>query len=352
MKVKSLPERSIKLFFLFFLICLSHLSYSQNNQMEDSLFHNGICDRNGFCLPSIEGLPRPKGIQITQNRNLNYSIETTIRDSTTIDKSEIKNDRKWEFKVKFPVISKPQFKLVVGLQYSVEEFKFEQPDKLTNEFQKKLENKPLRSIRNTFYLLKPFKGNKYLLGRTGVSLNGDFVDRELNSYFKWFAAGIYGIKASSTKTWGFGLSYSYSLGNWAVYPLLAYNKQFDNKLGVELLLPVSVKLRYIPNEKNVFYFNNKLEGDNYNLEFDNLPNNNLFLGKSSFRSFITYEREVHDFLWFTISAGISENINFDLSSRDEFVSNNTPYINNELGTAPFLEAGIFVVPPRSWLKKK
>jgi hypothetical protein len=322
----------------------------QAQNRADSLYQMGICDENGYCIPSIRGLPRPKGLEITQQRVLDYRINSSIRDSAAIPSEEISQNRKWTFALRVPIVNHERFKLATGIKYTVEEFRFEEANTIDNSFQRHLEDKPLRSLRSTWYVAKPFKGNKYLLGRAGVSLNGDFVDRTLTAYFKGFASALYGIKASNSKTWGVGLSYSYTLGNLAVYPLFLYNKQWSPKMGIDMLLPVNIKLRYVPNEKNVFYLQNKLEGDNYNVDFEPLQNQPLFLGKSDFLSFLTYEREIYDFLWITASAGYRSNINFDLSNRDEFINNKTPYINNELGPAFFYRMGIFIVPPKKWMK--
>lgn len=344
---------SLKLAILLFGIAFSDILGAQDLKL-DSLFSIGVCDKEGYCIPNLQGLPRPKGLEISQRRNIDYSIDTKVRDSAQISQEDIRRDKQFEINLRFPIINKSGFKLAGGLRYRIEEFSFEDPAELTDEFQQKLEDKPLRSVRTAFYLVKPLKGNKYLFGRMGFGLNGDFNNGpvDLKSYFKGFAAALYGKKVNRTKTWGVGVSYSYTLGNLGIYPIFAYNKQLDKKFGVELLLPVSAKLRYIPSPKNIFYFENKLEGENYNLEFEGFQDQTLFLGKSNFISFLTYEREIHDFLWFGFSAGYRFNINFDLSRQDEFVNNRDPFIDNRLGVAPFYKVGIFLVPPQKWLKDK
>jgi hypothetical protein len=337
--------------FFFFSVTLFLTSICVYGQTKrDSLYQLGICDENGFCIPTLSGMPRPKGVEITRHGTLDYSLNTNIRDSASIGPAQIKQNRKWEVALRFPVLSTPRFKMAGGLRYTVEEFRFENPENLNNNFQRHLQNKPLRSLKSTWYVARPFKGNKYLLGRAGFSLNGDFVDRSLEAYFRGFAAALYGVKVNNSKTWGVGLSYSYTLGNRAVYPLVSYNKQFTPRMGVDMLLPVSIKLRYIPNQKNVFYFQNKLEGDNYNVDFEPLQSQPLFLGKADFLSFITYERELYDFLWITVSAGCRANINFDLSNKGEFINRKSPYIENTLGPAFFYRAGVFIVPPKKWMK--
>ncbi len=311
----------------------------------------GICDINGFCIPNIANMSRPKGISIIQQSTLDYGITSKFRDSIAKQNGEIRHNESVEIKLKFPLILKKQTQIFMGLNYRNEEFEFENSNQLQSEFHRHLEEKPLRTVGSTIYLDKRFKGRHYFYTRVSFSLNGDFNDGKAFNYFRSSVTSLYGTKVSASKTWGYGLSYSYRFGRLALYPILHYNKQFNKKWGFEALLPLKTEFRYQPNEKNYFYLINRLNGANYVLTFDQLTDKNLFLAYSEFISMVTYEREIYDFLWFTVSAGMRANFRFDLTESNTVINNDEPLVRNTLNQAPLIRFGIFIVPPKRFMNK-
>lgn len=342
----------IKKFTLSLSLIFSTVFCFAQAQVLDSLVEAGVCATNGFCIPNIENMARPKGISIVTESILKYNIRSKFRDSSVTNREEVNRNESLEIKLKFPLRFSESYNIYMGLSYKVEEFEFDNPSQLSNEFHRHIEDRSLRSIGSTFYLDKRFVGRHYLYARASLSLNGDYDSGPLLDYFRSSLTTLYGTKISRSKTWGYGLSYSYRFGRLALYPILHYNKQFNDKWGFEMTLPIKTEVRYRHNEKNYFYFVNRLGGDNYVLTLDQLSQENLFLGKSHFLSLVTYEREIHDFLWFTVSVGMRANINFDLSEENRLSNNREPFVDNKLDDAPILRFGIFVVPPRKWMKAK
>ena len=74
----------------------------------------------------------------------------------------------------------------------------------------------------------------------------------------------------------------------------------------------------------------------------------LQISKSEIQFGVNYEREIHDFLWFGIHAGVRSNLSLDLISLDRLKSEQI--IDSQLGTAPFANISLFLVPPQKWLK--
>jgi len=348
---------------LLFSFCLAFTCAAFGQEAEfkdartDSLHRIGVCDEDGFCEPGIKGMPRPKGFSIVQENIMDYGIRTKeVRENRNFN-NEIERNKELEVNLRFPVLMKKSYSLIFGLEYKVEEFQFENPNDLENDFIRDLEDKHLRKYGFKVYFSKSFKGNKYIYTRTSFSLNGDLGSEEFKSsayqdFFRFSFSGIYGTKVNSSKTYGFGLSYSYNFGDLSIFPVFYYNKQWTDQWGVELRLPIKTELRYFPNKKNLLYFTNRLAGDSYILKLSSLQEQNTFLGIASYRSMIRYEREIYDFLWFTAAAGMRVNINFDLSDRDDFINDRDPFIENELATATFFQFGIFLVPPRKMMNRR
>ena len=70
--------------------------------------------------------------------------------------------------------------------------------------------------------------------------------------------------------------------------------------------------------------------------------------KSEVRFLLCWEREIHDWLWFSIESGIRSNIDFDLSDSPTLQSDQL--IENRLNHAFTYGFSLFVVPPRRFLK--
>ncbi len=118
------------------------------------------------------------------------------------------------------------------------------------------------------------------------------------------------------------------------------------------LLPSNAKLRYSPNPKNYCYAIAELNGANYTIRLPDSTlarNSSLYLQKSEVRLLLNYEREIYDFLWFGLEAGVRTNINFNLS--ESVHHRRDPIIRNQLNHALLLNASLFIVPPRKFVKE-
>jgi hypothetical protein len=163
-------------------------------------------------------------------------------------------------------------------------------------------------------------------------------------------APLIGWKKNPYTSFAFGFAYSYDFGRQNVYPVISYNHTFNNRFGLETILPLEVKLRYTMTEKNLFFGTAELDGATYNIQLDDpsFPEGqDYYLRKSEFRLLVTYEREIHDWLWFSIETGVRSNINFDLD--DSAKRNANTVIDNDFNSAFLLNASIFMVPPRKFL---
>lgn len=309
------------------------------------------CTDSTFCVPGVLGLPRSKGIEIKREIVRDYLIHSKL-DGVGEDEAEVRRNRRWTFKLRAPVILKDNFKMAAGIKYFVEEYNFDDPNSLNpeNHFYQNLEEKNLRSLRGEIFIVKPTRTNKYYILRISGAMNGDFDKIRLGgNYFKLSIAPLIGWKRSDYLSYAVGFAYSEAFGKRSIYPLFSYNQTFNQHWGVESILPAEVKLRYNTiDQKNFVYLMADLAGSNYTL--DNFSNSDtpLYLEKSEVRFMINWEREIHDFLWFGLSAGYRTNIDFDLSESARI--NAKTYVSNDLNGALIYSMSIFVVPPRKMLK--
>lgn len=336
---------------LSFLLIACYIVDSQVSLAQESII---VCTDSTFCVPAVFGMARSKGIVIKQERVFNYGITSDGSDAGFgKGEDEVQFNKRWQFKLRFPLVLKPGFKIAMGLEYFHEEYHFEGYPENDFPFYQSLENKPLRSIGATFYFVKPFLGNKYFMMRLATKFNGDRKLKDMldSDFLRVSVAPMIGWKKNPYTSYAVGIAFSHDFGKQTIFPIVSYNHTFNHRFGLESILPVEVKLRYTHSEKNLFYATTKFHGANYVVQFDDpnfSENQQYVLRKSEIRFLLTYEREIHDWLWFSMEAGLRSNITFKL--MDSPKRNANRLIDNELNNALLLSFSIFLVPPRKFLK--
>lgn len=311
---------------------------------------------NAYCDPSVIGLPRAKAVIIRYELQPNYSIRSTSKIGPYGDsEGRISRNRRIDLRLRFPIVHKPGLTIAAGLKYSHEEFIFSNNQSSGYAFYKDMQDRPLKSAGIHFYVVKPTRTNKYFILRTSFDLNGDYGSENFGKreFLKFSITPLLGWKKSDNLSYAVGFTYGYTFGVPLIIPVLAYNKNFNCKVGIESVLPLSLKLRYTKNDKNFLYAGLELGGASYRLDnagtaFSNY--NKLHLFRSELRYTLNYEREIHDWLWFGVEAGYRQNLRFNLTNGPRGSAD--VIISNKLGAAPLASASIFVVPPRFFLKKK
>ena len=336
-------------FTILLLILYIHSSYQGYAQQPFV-----ICNDSTFCVPGIAGMPRPKGIIIQRESILRYGIVTKAINpyNRLSDRIDVKSNTRWNLKATAPLLNKKGIKIAVGLRYFVEEFNLEDIEQSTNSFYRTLDDRPLKSLGATLYIMKPFKGNKYLLSRLSTSFNGDFRADEIKNsdIIRQSAALLYGVKVSPFRSVAFGINLSNNFGSVGILPLLSYNASWNENWLFESLLPLNAKLSYVSNsQKNVFTSEVKLEGGNYKFFADEgiLSDDKLFLRKAEVQFSFHYEREIHDWLWFGAEIGLRVNLENEMTDT---IFSRDPLLKNDIKKAFLSSFSIFIVPPRKFLE--
>lgn len=341
-------SNSITKSFLPLLVCF--LAILIEAQGQDQTIN---CSDTIFCVPGVIGMPRSKGLVMSREQVLDYSIRSNSKQDYLANGSgEVRTNRRYQFKLRAPLVMKKNIKVAMGFDYFVEEYRFEDLNQLDYPLYVSLEDKSLKSIGSTVYVVKPFRGNRYFLFRGSASLNGDYGTKDLPTidYLRFSLSPLYGVKRNDRVSYAFGAAFSYNFGRPAIYPVFAYNKTFNPHWGVEALLPARVWLRYTYNDRNLVYAKVGFNGASYNIQLKDpslVNKESLHLEKSELRYLITYEREIYDFLWVGMEAGMRSNLEFSLTDVDG--SQRDLLINNRLNHAFLFNFSVFIVPPRNML---
>ncbi len=302
-----------------------------------------------FCNPSILGMARTKGVVFKYEHIPDYySRSVSSQENISSSKNEVELNRRIEFKAKLPLWIRPNLMVAAGFKYASEQYQFEQISN-ANSLDNALNGKTLKSIGGTLYVVKPFRGNHYLMLRAGADLNGDYQLKDVrNIHFLRFSfSPLYGIKRDAYTTYAVGFSYNNLFGRSTLSPVLVYNKTFNTHWGIELTLPVSAKLRYSPNPKTFVYATAELNGANYTLRLNNpelSTYSTLYLQRSEIRLLLNYEREIYNFLWFGMEAGLRTPYKYVLAQST--FTRRDPIVGYRLNQALILNASLFLVPPR------
>ncbi len=303
-----------------------------------------------YASPSVVGARRSKGLSVNYSIISSYTVESTTKiDGLEDATAEVRRLNELKIKLNAPLVLKPATKLILGVRYQLEEYNFENPQMLVDDVSKNLQDRNLHALELNFNLLTSLNERNFFLVRGAWALIGDFSKgpEPITRYLKYQASAVYGWKYNPSTSFGVGLSFNYTLGRPAIYPLLLYQKSFNDSWGLSTVFPAKVTFRHSFSEKTIILMGYELQGDSYHINIDDPPLANfpgLELRRSDLVPKITLEREIYDFLWMELTLGYRLNLNFNLSEDNSF--SNEIVLENQVSASPLLSFGIFLVPPR------
>ncbi|GAB3637468.1 hypothetical protein GCM10027422_30580 [Hymenobacter arcticus] len=319
-------------------------------------------DKQQFANPSVLGMGPSKGIIVRYERMPSFGVQATgkVAGVGNYDTEATKNAR-LTIKGYIPALNHPHLKVIIGLNYDREEFKFRQ---VPNNYAllDNIENKGLKSTGVQVAVIRPVDAVHWYLARVKGELAGDYNsggDLRSTNYLRMSAEAFYGWKRSPRFSWGVGFQYGYTFGKLSFYPAIIYNRTFNDRWGVEALFPARVTARYNASERSLFYAGYSVDGLNYlvNLRVplvrqnqpDKLPLNTLELREVEVKFRLRWERELLSFLWLGAEAGYRYNYAFDAFDRTN--ADRERIIRTKLALAPYASLELFAVPPRKLMEK-
>ncbi|MGD1892053.1 MAG: hypothetical protein ACFB15_15880 [Cyclobacteriaceae bacterium] len=193
---------------------------------------------SSFCETSLANQPRPTFFSVQRYRSGSYRMRASngqdliIEDNSSISVS-----------LRAPLVLRPGLKAFSSLTYYDEDFEFINAEG-GSEFSQALHNKSLKSLNASLYVIKPFRGDLFLLNRWQASLNGDFNRPNTNQYLNFSVASVLGWRKTSKTILGLGLFYGVDFEGSSLVPLFAYQHTFNKHWSVESVLPVQANVRY------------------------------------------------------------------------------------------------------------
>lgn len=299
-----------------------------------------------LCKPGVANRSKSKGLEVAYGIIGAHQLQGLNAESGARPLAQVDQIAQFRAKVKIPIIHKPGLTLLLGYAYGSETYQLTAQASNIAYLFNGLNGKTLKSQKADIILSKSFNEKFYGVFRFRASFNGDyngFVDLD-SRYAAYSGAAIFMAKPHDKLEWGAGLSYSNNFFNNRVLPFLVYNQTFNDKWGIETVLPVKITARYNINHNNLFLFGTEYNSKNYSIDVTNDSALNEFqIRHSEIKTGVSLQKKLFCWIWLQASTGLS------IPIRNEFRNTIIPEdsFRAQAGTAPYFKIGLFLSPDMS-----
>ena len=244
-----------------------------------------------------------------------------------------------------PVISNNKIIWQLGANYWGSKFDIEKPG--TNQFASNLNSHTLTSSGINTTLFKPLNEKNFLIIQASADINGLFHDfSDINKDALTLSGTvIYGWKKSEKNMIGTGIARTYRAGQLIHVPILFWNKTFNDKWGMELLLPARGFMRYNFSTFNMLQAGFELEGNQFWMPLSNTKNGEVFIQRGEFKPRVMWDKKVSGFFWFHAELGMRYNWRFEVTNVYNGKKEAQRYFESRLGNPLYFNIGFNFVSP-------
>lgn len=244
-----------------------------------------------------------------------------------------------------PVISTNRIIWQLGANYSSSKYAIQNPG--NNLFASSLNNRSMITAGINTTIFKPLNEKNFLIAQSSLDMNGVFQNLDdLNSKaFTVSGTLIYGWKTSEKNMIGTGISRTYRAGQILHIPVLLWNRTFNDRWGMELLLPARGHVRYNFSNTNILQLGFELEGNQFWMNQPGTPNGALFVQRGEMKPRMIWDKKISGFFWLSAQAGLRYNWRFDVMNDYDARKDSQRYFSSRLGNPFYLNISINFVSP-------
>jgi len=293
------------------------------NQVPQRIISIGYEYHGGFSLPGIK-----MGALLPAFQNFQVNQVSAIRAQANI-----------------PVISTNKLIWQLGANYWSSNYSIENTG--SNEFASRLNNNSMTSVGINTTIFKPLNEKKFLIFQASADFNSvsqQFISTN-GKALTISGSAIYGWKTSEKNMVGLGLSRTYRAGQILHVPVLLWNKTFNDRWGMELLLPARGHLRYNFSTSNILQLGFELEGNQFMMNLPNSPNGSVFIQRGELKPRIIWDKKISGFIWLSAQAGLRYNWRFDVMNEYNGKNNIQRYFSSNLGNPLYFNISLNFVSP-------
>ncbi len=310
-----------------------------------------------ICLGTISGFTqivetmgqyRPKVAEFSAETLMDYGTNSTSSEFGNAS-NEIEQDRLYKAKLGIPLLIRDDKMFGIQLKYYQQRFQLDLEEHPTDyDFYLHLNNTKYTSAGVRGFYKQDLSNGSELKMAAGAELKSDVWVWNKNST-KYFISAFQTWQKSSTTEIGGGFMLSRNMGLTTFYPIFIYQHDFLNKWTLDLMIPKYASMRYQINPFNYLIAKTQLTGWRYNLTNAlEGTQGDLTLRKADIQFSLSWEREIHDWLWFGAEIGYNKNISYYLSKPGERGNNALIRVNPK--DAMYTGVSIFMVPPRKFFQ--
>jgi hypothetical protein len=310
---------------------------------------------NLFVKPGIRNGSPGRGLSMEYERQPRFKLKGGGWGEMEDGSNEVEAKERFEAKLKFPLLNRDEWKVLGDLYHSFETYHFEAIEPGSDFAFQPLDGVRLRRTRLTGYVFKALNKRDYLTLRLEASTNGNYeglakIDKR---YMVYRAALVYGMKKNEDTEWGFGALYNNNFGRVTMLPFLIYNHNFNDKWGLETLLPIRFRLRHNLNERNLVSLAAEYWSSAYSLDLT-LPNTTqptpYIFRNASAQFFVEWEtNKLSRWTWLALKGGYSNNFNSRFTLPG---TRNDGRIDAFPSQSVFVAATFFIAPPKDYMNTK
>jgi len=357
---------TIRLFFICsFLLFIVNSSFSQVTDStktvpeEDYSQYGSAEESIKYCTQKVRFLSPTKLISIGYEFQAPFTaaftpkkngVQSQVATNPQEQKIEFLGGARWQANA--PVISNNKFILNLSANYYESFFRTKASNQNTFAEDNVLSSlKPgLRTMGLSATAFKPLDDKHFIIVSAMADFNGNYTWDNFSEYFPrptlTFAA-LYGWKKSDNFMWALGATQTWRGGEILYVPLLMFNKTFNDKWGLEILLPARAHLRYNFSPQSLLLAGFEVEGNSYRMLTSPdaiFPKGISHLRRSELKFRMIYEKKLFGFVWISVQAGYRYNYKFNFSEertskRGDFL------VTSKLGNPLYAGISINLVSP-------
>lgn len=343
-----------KCFFLTLFVLAVFQAKAQQITSTDEVFLE-LANEVHLCKPGVTNQSKGKGVLFQYGINSGFDLEPLSINKEVVSVAKVDFLRSLRTVVRLPLLNKPGLKLLLGYEYSNQQYRFESLGKTNQALFANLDQRRLNTNKFSLYFSKSFNEKTYAIFRLRASYRGNYSGTKgfNNNYATYNAFGLLGVKPKEDLEWGLGLGYSVSFAGNNVVPFAIYNQTFNDRWGIEAILPLMINGRYNFSDNNILLFGVEFKNKNYaldlsgsNLESRSSTVNSYHFRTTSINPNISLDKKLFPWIWLNVKVGYQIPIQTEF---DHAFDTSNSFRVRQTGSA-FFRIGLFVSPPAKFIK--
>ncbi len=340
----------IRCFFCGLLFCFASAVKAQllHEPDEDGI---ELSKERAICRPGVTNQSVGRGLLLERRSVGSQFYSPGIGELDGANASVVSHVERLTGKVKIPVLNKPSLKVLLGYEYAGETFHFDRIGYFNRDVFSSLDGNTLHTNKYSVYITKSFNEDYYAGLRLRTSYRGDHEEMISfdSRYATYSGLAAFGYKPNPDLEYGVGFTFGRNFFRTQILPFGIYNQTFNDKWGIETVLPVQIMMRYNFTPSNLLLFGLEYQSKSYSIDVYEQGGEGAFTpyyfrhAEIAFKA--TYDVNLFSWVWFTAEGGYQ----VPLNSRFDNTVDETLNFRARNSGQPFFSVGVFVTPPRDRL---